>query len=1835
MGKPDYNSEEVSQIFEIFGAANKAFGMGTFPSPVGDNSTLVSYGYLGLNGPEIYSVLRAAVNKEIYQLPYNYNTRKLIEYDIYNLYDKYNIRNFPAVTKKNRFLRHIMRMTRVKNITDSYIENYNATKNRAMAKLSVWTKYGDMYSYNPTRYGAYDHNPLDNDSFSGSVFGGRSTPGTGFGAPDDPDGNGNFGGLNTLGGIDESNFGGFNNSGNGAFDHSSDDNDAFSGIGFGGISTPDTGFGAPDDPDGNGNLDGTGISGIGNWEGSPNGSANSLGPDTYGGEWTNDNSSSSSGSSSVNFSSGSFSDPTGGDWGSDSWGGFMGIPVILDLDGDGVELTNLTSSSTFFDQDNDGFAENTAWAGADDGILAIDLGADGAFGGDGKIDQTNEIQFGNWSADAQTDLEGLRLAFDSNNDGVLDAQDEHFSDFVVWQDLNQDGVSDEGELKSLQEAGISSISLESDGQKEELGGNLVAGFAKFNWSDGKEGIVADVALKYNPLGYRAVQTSDGFRVEFEDGSENLNYFVAAANAAAQIVNLAQAGYAGAFGGGAGDTLDASGAASGVLLFGMAGNDVLTGGSGDDVISGGAGADSISGGAGHDTLYFDATDLAEGSVDGGEGFDVAVAESQEAVTLDLAQAGLEAVYGNGGDDTFSTSGETGIIVSSGGGNDSLTGSDAGDVLSGDAGDDVITGGKGNDTLIGGAGNDTITGGEGDDLVAGGQGEDTLNAGAGDDVYFYNRGDGVTRIYDYAEGTYQELETYEQQVEYQYTERVQHGSGKSATWVNEMRTGYRTDTLQHYVEKYGEIDGGIDTLQFGAGISISDIVLHRSGRDMIVELRGQDDANVISGDKITIQDWADRKNRIENFSFADKTKLDFSRIMDGQYGMAGNDVLTGRDLVDETGVGLGDFLSGGNGDDTLRGNAGRDIETGGDGADIIEGGAGKDFLFGDAGDDHVSGGAGDDYVLGGSGDDLLEGGDGNDVLAGEAGDDTLEGGDGDDILLGGRGADLLRGGGGNDTYIYFRGDGRDEILDQKLVEEEYQKPTGRMIYQRSGKSGKWVQETRTAKRMKQVDAGDDTLQFGYTLALTDLFFATQGENLMIGVRDPDDAGKVLADLDDQLTIKRWAHDENRIETFEFSDGLVLDMRDIDYAASGYEDDDTLNGTSGGDILSGGGGDDILSSQGGDDYLIGGKGNDTLDGGDGLDDLYGGDGNDTLRGGKDKDYLLGGAGNDTLEGGSGDDVLTGGTGNDILKGGLGNDIYIFNRGDGEDTIDESAYEQVRESYTEYRWTDGSVTQSLHDGKTYYNDESGGGLIWVNETRTGTRLVSRAVEGGDDTIQFGKNIDISDLIISMTGKDLVIDLKPLENADAGAISDTAQSKDQITVKNWTTPEFRVEHLRFINDFSVDLGGIDFAASGDDVGNVLTADGGKASWLGGEAGDDTLEGSGHSDILFGGEGDDTLRGGAGNDVYIFNRGDGHDVISDTGSSLIGSDRNSPGGDKLLFGAGIEIDDLVLQRDGNDLVVYVRDRKAPAQLLSDINDSLRIKGWAATGKRVEVFQFFNGMDFNLSGISQTFLGRDLLGAGSETPVNDTLSGSASSDWMDGFAGDDVLSGAQGNDYIFGNDGNDTLNGGGGNDILSGGKGDDTLNGGALADLLVGGAGNDILNGGDSGDKLMGGTGNDTINGGAGNDYILGDKGDDTLIASTGRDVYRFGFGDGNDTYLGSEDGDIAGTDTFVFEDDVSKETLWFERVNYDLVVRLLGSEDTLTFSKWYWNDGAVQLNEPKRHIDHFQTSSFRLDYDKVDQLVSAMAGFEPNDGTTAYGVTANELPESVSLAVNSAWRSLQ
>ena len=121
-------------------------------------------------------------------------------------------------------------------------------------------------------------------------------------------------------------------------------------------------------------------------------------------------------------------------------------PLVLDINGDGVQTLSI-DEGVEFDLLNTGETKvKTGWVSGEDALLAVDNN------GNGIIDDRSELFGGNIG-------EGFaKLAsFDSNDDGMVDERDAGFSDLQVWQDANEDAVTDAGELMSLDAAGVASL----------------------------------------------------------------------------------------------------------------------------------------------------------------------------------------------------------------------------------------------------------------------------------------------------------------------------------------------------------------------------------------------------------------------------------------------------------------------------------------------------------------------------------------------------------------------------------------------------------------------------------------------------------------------------------------------------------------------------------------------------------------------------------------------------------------------------------------------------------------------------------------------------------------------------------------------------------------------------------------------------------------------------------------------------------------------------------------------------------------------------------------------------------------------------------------------------------------------------------------------------------------------------------------------------------------------------------------------------------------------------------------------------------------------------------
>ncbi|BBL74371.1 beta strand repeat-containing protein [Methylomagnum ishizawai] len=719
-------------------------------------------------------------------------------------------------------------------------------------------------------------------------------------------------------------------------------------------------------------------------------------------------------------------------------------------------------------------------------------------------------------------------------------------------------------------------------------------------------------------------------------------------------------------------------------------------------------------------------------------------------------------------------------------------------------------------------------------------------------------------------------------------------------------------------------------------------------------------------------------------------------------------------------------------------------------VINGTSGNDTLNGTSGNDTLNGLAGNDTLYGNEGNDSLNGGAGNDTLYAGYDNDTLDGGAGDDYLSGSS---------GDDTYIFAKGYGHDTINESS--DYAY---GGNDILQLNGLK----QADVAFQKVNAWDLQVTVKATGETVTIQNEFSTPYG----------DDFG--LA-----------------IESLVFADGAALNLDQLNVLAEvGSAGNDTLWGWRANDTLDGGAGDDALYGSNGDDSLIGGTGNDELHGDFGKDTLSGGAGNDTLYAGYD---------NDTLDGGAGDDYLSGSS---------GDDTYIFAKGYGHDTINESS---------DYAYGGNDILQ--------LNGLKQADVAFQKVNAWDLQVTVKAT---------GETVTIQNEFSTPYGDDFGLAIESLVFADG-----TALTLDQLNVL-------------------ADIGG-----SGDDTlwgwraSDTLSGNGGNDTLYGNEgndslnggAGNDTLYGYYDNDTLDGGAGDDYLEGGDGNDTYQFSSGDGQDTINDYSHSdtvqfnnikltdLTSVIRN---GDNLVIGYGAT-DQLTVQNQfsgdtgyrietfkftGSDTLTnfVIGDNTNNTLTGTTANDALNGLGGAdnlAGGKGNDLYFVDNsadvitenpgaGTDTVLSSVNYTLpanVENLALLAGAATATGNSLAnqitGNSANNTLDGGQGADILAGGQGGDtYLVDNMGDSVIeNPLSGLDTIKSAI-DYTL-GANLENLILTGTalvatGNSLAN------QITGNSANNTLDGAQGADTLAGGAGNDVYTVDHTSDIIKENTGEGTD-----------------------------------------------------------------------------------------------------------------------------
>ncbi|MFJ3155351.1 beta strand repeat-containing protein [Pseudomonas protegens] len=547
-----------------------------------------------------------------------------------------------------------------------------------------------------------------------------------------------------------------------------------------------------------------------------------------------------------------------------------------------------------------------------------------------------------------------------------------------------------------------------------------------------------------------------------------------------------------------------------------------------------------------------------------------------------------------------------------------------------------------------------------------------------------------------------------------------------------------------------------------------------------------------------------------------------------------------------------------------------------------------------------------------------------------------------------------------------------------------------------------------------------------------------------------------------------------------------------------------------------------------------------------ITGGSGNDTLYGGAGADQFFGGAGLDiagytdskagvtiNLKTGVNTGIAAGDTYTDIetIKGSNYNDTFVgngqgmaFDGGAGVDTVDYST--SSAGVNVEVRFGTGAAGKGGDaEGTTLTSIENVIGSAFNDILTSGPDHTATAIrlEGGAGDDIYYINTGVTPTIVEQAGG--------------------GNDEIRVTVINpsHTYMAANIERLTFIGNGA-------FTGWGNDLDNIIT----------GGSGNDTLYGGAGADQFFGGAGYDTvgyldskvsmtlnLRTGvhsgiAAGDTYTdieAIRGSNLNDIFYGGTSAMGLD-GAAGQDLVSY----ELSDSAVTIDlssGVNTGDAQGDTYTNIEIFqgSNFNDTLsgsRLSDILIGGKGADLIDGREGQDSvwyvtSTTGVTINLQTNVNQGGDAEGDVlrniervvgshfNDSLTGDASVNYLEGGLGDDVLYGGDGNDYLYGG-------------LISqiGPFSLDGLTSGPQADTLYGGNGNDtiVTANNDQGSRAYGEAGGDVItvvhgmaDGGEGNDLLtgtglgfslLGGAGDDKLIL---RASGWANGGEGDDTYM--------------------------------------------------------------------------------------------------------------------------
>lgn len=1439
-------------------------------------------------------------------------------------------------------------------------------------------------------------------------------------------------------------------------------------------------------------------------------------------------------------------------------------PIALDLDGDGVieTITDNDYDGAMFDHNSDGFRTATGWISADDGLLVRDINDNGIIDTGAELFGDNTLL-----ADGTTANSGMQALadLDSNGDGIINSQDEHFNELKVWQDKNTDGISDASELFSLTDIGISSIDLtEKQTVNQRVEGGFIKESAIFTKADGSTGEIADINFNSD-----AVYSDYKNTVTVSDDIADLPYI----SGMGRLADIHQAAMK-----------------SEVLAQLLNDYSQLTSRDAQKNII----DDIMMAWALTDPRYID------------NDIEIVTLQTQPWVQSDDSDNVIRVRRGEPVPEYLITPNpkeyandevEAQIKFS-----EAFLGVNVRTIYHQLGNFDDVT------PMIINYSNikkiiyeSFLTQTTLEPYI------DELNASNGE----------FSELNSLFESNYEQdmLGTLEDLKDLLQIHSIkinavgwEHGFILLQTWRDELST--MSDEMKTAVDDiFVEIDAltlngtakndfvileNNELASYSAQAGNDTIIIHTDssqtveaglGNDIIVSGKAND---YLSGGE-GINTYIFYKGCGEDFVSYDNKSFFFDKLIFDRVAIEevtfyqqgknlvisfGEDKVTVLGALDEASI-KGLMFEFANTTVPLKELLAMPLE-------------------------NLTITATDEYINGWRGIDILSGNETDNQIYAYAGDDEITSGKGNDILIGGV---------GQDTYHFSSGDGIDTIQESNYASE--------------ASYIKFTDINASDVQSITFDGDDLLIQYSPTDKLVLKGYISNSLDSTLSVQFADGTQWLNQDLMAQVTFE--GSESGDVITGTLNDRTnIINAYDGDDTVHGNQTaQNNINGGAGWDELHGGDNIDTILGGTGEDFIYGNAGADIIYGEDGHDTLFGGAGNDYIEGGKGNDWLQGDEGVDTLVGGLGDDtydvddldtfienanegydaifiedsfnlegtnleeihlkgsgnfnitgdtndnglygnsgnnILDGRSGADTMSGGAGDDYYVVDQYEtlinDDDRITLKHGDQVvegtlsRDGFVHGDSGGNDTVEQWDDHRFYRQDDMGN---WSN-TGSYHRLqnnIENLILKGDAKTAFGNELDNiitlneqSNFVNGLGGNDTIIYQKG-GGQDTINVSDSTLATDTLVIQGYSEEQSSFtreqdslmirfagsdEHI-WIADYFKDA----VADTQLNQTDLLPINDQPLSMI-----DNKID-----RIIFDNNGEQVVLTQQDIDNAIIDRADNHaPTVNKHAQAITIND------DEAL---SVQFDaDTIVDADAWDSSLSYRITLASQNAdgsYQDIPDWLnfdadtRTLTGSPTVDSIGSYSFilWAGDLFGTSAgtyLTLTVNSSQPVDVPVETSPDNVVEGTDSSEQLLGTNGNDLINGYLGDDQIFGFAGNDTLNGGVGNDYLAGGNGSGTN------------SGNDIINGGAGDDTLSGEDGNDTLSGGAGNDSYI-------YKANQGIDII--------DNSGGGNDG--------IFFQGIDKSQLSYHQEGDDLIILVDGD-----------------LNQQVKVDGHFSSNDKAIDY---------------------------------------------